>query len=61
LAAAIKKAGTNYQALEKAVLGTKNFQGATGSITFNNKTGNRTEVPVEILEVNNKGSFVVAQ
>ena len=62
LAAAIKKAGTtNYQALEKAVLSTNNFKGATGSITFKKKTGNRTEVPVKILEVNNKGTFVVAQ
>lgn len=61
-AAAIKKAGTtNYKALKKAVLSTKNFKGATGSITFKKKTGNRTEVPVEILEVNNRGTFVVAQ
>ena len=62
LAAAIEKAGTtNYNALKKAVLSTKNFKGATGSITFEKKTGNRTEVPVEILKVNNKGTFVVAQ
>jgi branched-chain amino acid transport system substrate-binding protein len=62
LAAAIERAGTtNYKALKKAVLSTKNFEGATGSITFKNKTGNRTEVPVEILNVNNRGTFVVAQ
>jgi branched-chain amino acid transport system substrate-binding protein len=62
VAAAIKKAGTtNYKALKKAVLSTKNYEGATGSITFKKKTGNRTEVPVEILNVNNKGIFVVSQ
>jgi len=61
LAAAIEKAGTtNYKALKKAVLATKNYKGATGSITFKKKTGNRTEVPVEILEVSNKGTFVLA-
>lgn len=62
VAAAIEKAGTtSYKALKKAVLSTKNFEGATGSITFKKKTGNRTEVPVEILNVNNRGTFVVAQ
>ncbi len=61
LAAAIEKAGTtNYKALRKAVLATKDYKGATGSITFKKKTGNRTEVPVEILEVSNKGTFVLA-
>lgn len=61
LAGAMKKAGTtSYAALKKAVLATKNYEGATGSITFTKKTGNRTEVPVEILEVNNRGTFVVA-
>lgn len=62
VAAAIKKAGTtNYNALKTAVLATENFKGATGSITFKKKTGNRTEVPVEILKINNRGTFVVAQ
>jgi branched-chain amino acid transport system substrate-binding protein len=61
LAAAMKKAGTtNYTALKKAVLATKNYEGATGSITFMKKTGNRTEVPVEILEVSNRGTFILA-
>lgn len=62
VAAAIEKAKTtNYKTLKKAVLSTKNFKGATGSITFKKKTGNRTEVPVKILDVNNKGIFVVSQ
>ncbi len=61
LAEAMKKAGTtNYKALKNAVLATRNYEGATGSITFKKKTGNRTEVPVEILEVSNKGTFVLA-
>lgn len=61
LAAAMKKAGTtNYKALKNAVLATKNYEGATGSITFKKKTGNRTEVPVEILAVSNKGTFILA-
>jgi len=62
LAAAMKKAGTtNYKALKKAVLSTKNYEGATGSITFKKKTGNRIEVPVSILVINDKGTFVLVE
>lgn len=66
LAAAIKKAGTtNEKAVKRTVLNYKSYQGATGSIGYAKSsgvnTGNRLDVPVEILTVNNKGTFVLQQ
>lgn len=61
LADAMTQAGTtNFKKLKKAVLATQDFQGATGSITFKKKTGNRIEVPVQILTVNDRGVFIVS-
>lgn len=66
LAAAIKRAGsTNQRAVKKAVLATRGYKGATGTIGYSQssgkKTGNRLVVPVEILAVDNKGTYVLAQ
>jgi branched-chain amino acid transport system substrate-binding protein len=60
LFAAMDKAKTTaYAPLRKAVSGTKKFPGATGSITFTMPTGDRTVVPVFVLVVNDKGTFVI--
>lgn len=56
-----KSRSTSYAPLRKTVLATKNFQGATGPIAFQSRTGNRLQVPVEILRVNPRGVFVIAQ
>ena len=68
LAAAIKKSGgTEFRELNRAAFRTKNFKGATGTITYQKNmgtklnSGTRTEVPVEILVVNDKGSYVIAK
>ena len=68
LAAAIKKSGgTDFRELKRAAFQTKNFKGATGTITYKKlmgtklNSGTRTEVPVEILVVNDKGSYVIAK
>jgi ABC-type branched-subunit amino acid transport system substrate-binding protein len=65
LAAAITRAGsTGESAVKKAVLSTRNYKGATGTISYSKnpkvQTGNRLVVPVEILAVDNKGTFVLA-
>jgi len=39
---------------------TRGFEGATGEIAIDPKTGNRKVVPVYILEVDDSGTFVVA-
>jgi branched-chain amino acid transport system substrate-binding protein len=62
LAAAMQESGsTKYAPVKKAVFATKNFTGATGSIAFQRGTGNRINVPVEILRVNDRGVFVIAR
>lgn len=66
LAAAITRAGTtDVSAVKKAVLATKNYKGATGKIGYSAspkvQTGNRLSVPIEILVVDNKGIFVLAE
>ncbi len=61
LFAAMRKAGTtDYQPLSKAVKATKDFTGASGAITFERPSGNRKVVPVFVLEVNDRGTFVIA-
>ena len=62
LAAAMKESGSvRYAPLKKAVFATQNFTGATGPIAFQSGTGNRITVPVEILTVNDRGVFVIAE
>lgn len=60
LFAAWKRAGDpfSYRKVMAQLKKTRNFAGATGKITINNK-GNRPNVPVSILSVNAKGNFVV--
>jgi len=38
---------------------TTNYAGITGAITIDPKTGNRTVVPVVILDIDNQGNYVV--
>ena len=60
LFAAMTKAGSEKSTpVLKSLLATKSFAGQTGSITIDSKTGNRTKVPVFILKVDNKGTFVI--
>ena len=60
LFAAMRKAGTtDHQPLSKAVKATKDFTGASGAITFERPSGNRKVVPVFVLEVNDRGTFVI--
>jgi len=60
LAAAIAKGGAiDADATRQALFATKNLQGATGPITIAKGTGNRTNVPVAILTVSKKGTFVL--
>lgn len=55
-----KSKSVKYAAVKKAVLATRSFRGATGSISFEQRTGNRVKVPVSILRVNARGVFVIA-
>lgn len=62
LFAAMEKSGsTNYAQVMKALLRTKNFKGQTGAITIDSKTGNRINVPVYILSVDDRSRFVIAK
>jgi branched-chain amino acid transport system substrate-binding protein len=62
LFAAMEKTGTTkYSKVLKALKETKNFAGQTGPITIDPKTGNRTNVPVYILTVNDRGVFVISK
>jgi ABC-type branched-subunit amino acid transport system substrate-binding protein len=47
-------------AVERQLRRTRGALGATGPITINPRTGYRTDVPVSILRVNNRGKFVIA-
>ena len=59
LLAAIRKTQTfEYGALMKDLLHTSGYKGATGIITINPSTGNRTNAPVYILTVNAAGQFI---
>jgi branched-chain amino acid transport system substrate-binding protein len=58
---AIEEAGTaRFAATMKRLKQTKNFKGATGTISIDPKTGNRKVVPVYILQVNSAGEFVIS-
>ena len=57
---AIERAGTTrYADVLAAVLATKGFEGATGTITINPTSGNRRQAPMFILTVNDAGEFVI--
>lgn len=61
LFAAIERAGgTRFGAVNAGLRATRNFRGATGPITIDRRSGYRTNVPVEILTVNAKRAFVIA-
>ncbi len=61
LFAALEQAGdTNFAPVLKELERTRGFAGATGEIAIDPKTGNRKVVPVYILEVDDTGTFVVA-
>lgn len=60
LAAAVRRAGGwDTRGVFRTIKTTKNLRGATGPITIQPSTGNRTNVPIAILEVNAAGAFVV--
>jgi branched-chain amino acid transport system substrate-binding protein len=57
---AAKRAGSwDAQKVRDELSATKNYPGATGDITIDPKTGNRTNVPVVILIVDKHGNFVI--
>lgn len=60
LASAVRRAkGWDTRGVFRTIKTTKNLKGATGPITIRPSTGNRTNVPIAILEVNAAGKFVV--
>ena len=62
LFAAIDKAKSlDIGAVEQQLRRTKGFDGATGTITIDPKTGYRTSVPVSILRVNGSKHFVIVK
>jgi branched-chain amino acid transport system substrate-binding protein len=62
LLAAIRKTQTvDYGALMKNLLHTRGYKGATGTITIDPSTGNRTKVPVYILTVSAAGQFITTR
>lgn len=61
LFAAIEKAGgVDFTSVLKRLDRTRGFAGATGDIAIDPDTGNRKVVPVYILNVDDTGTFVVA-
>ena len=52
---------TKFTPVLKALQKTKNYKGATGTITIRPSTGNRVNVPVYILKVDDKGVFAVVK
>jgi ABC-type branched-subunit amino acid transport system substrate-binding protein len=62
LFAAINRAKSyDFAAVERAVRQTKGFEGATGSITVDAKTGYRVAAPVDILQVSAAKKFVIVK
>ena len=60
LFAAVRKAGGWDSAqVESELSNTKNYEGITGTITIDPKTGNRKVVPVVILRISSNGDYVV--
>jgi len=52
---------TKYAPLLDAVLHTRGLQGATGPIDIRSKSGNREDVPMNILKVNRNGDYVIVE
>jgi ABC-type branched-subunit amino acid transport system substrate-binding protein len=62
LFAAMERAGTTeYESVLAALRATVDYSGATGPITIDPATGNRTNVPVRILRVTPAGGFAVVE
>jgi branched-chain amino acid transport system substrate-binding protein len=62
LFAAMERAGTTeYESVLAALRATVGYPGATGPITIDPATGNRTNVPVRILRVTPAGGFAVVE
>jgi len=62
LFAAMEQAGTTaYDPVLASLRATVGHLGATGPITIDPATGNRTNVPVRILRVTPAGGFVVVE
>ena len=62
LFAAMEQAGTtDYESVLAALRATVDYPGATGPITIDPATGNRTNVPVRILAVTPAGGFAVME
>jgi branched-chain amino acid transport system substrate-binding protein len=57
---AVRRAGGwDATKVRQALSGTKDYQGITGSIAIDPKTGNRVSVPVVLLDVNDAGRYVI--
>lgn len=60
LADAVRRAGGwDTAKVTAALAATNNYHGITGSITIDRATGNRTKIPVVILEVTGSGAYAV--
>lgn len=51
--------GWDPEAVKTELTGTKDYQGVTGTISIDAKTGNRLDVPVVLLQIDPDGSIVV--
>ena len=61
LFAAMRRAGTTaYRPVMRELKATRGFRGATGTITIDPRTGDRRDVAVKILRVNDAGRFAIA-
>jgi ABC-type branched-subunit amino acid transport system substrate-binding protein len=61
LFAAMRRAGTTaYRPVMRELRATRGFRGATGTITIDPRTGDRRDVAVKILRVDDAGAFVIA-
>jgi ABC-type branched-subunit amino acid transport system substrate-binding protein len=57
---AIERVGSLDRAkVEQEIAGTQAWQGITGPVTIDPQTGNRSDVPVVVLDVTPEGSFVI--
>jgi branched-chain amino acid transport system substrate-binding protein len=61
LFAAMRRAGTTaYRPVMRELKATRGYRGATGTITIDPRTGDRREVAVKILRVDDSGGFAIA-
>jgi branched-chain amino acid transport system substrate-binding protein len=57
---AVRRAGSwDPDAVNEELTATEGYEGITGSITIDESNGNRVDVPVVILDVNEEGRYVV--